>query len=96
MKFKQKIISKIKAVELFDLTQYPCMNNLLEDIEGEEWVDIPNFDGYYLISNYSRIKALSRPIQGLRNGRSITYHTKERIVTQSLKGIYNEFLLLGK
>ncbi len=90
MKVKQKTISKRQALKLYDFTKYPCINSSLEDIEGEEWIDIPKFDGYYLISNYSRIKALSRPVHSLRKGRQISYYTKERIVPQSLRGFYNE------
>ena len=92
MKIKQKIISKAAALKLYDLSHYPFMNQSLVDIEGEEWIDIPNLDGYYLISNYSRVKALSRPLQVLRKGHVITYYTKERIIPQSLRGIYNEHI----
>lgn len=36
--------------------QYPYQKLLLKDIKGEQWVDIPGFDGYYLISNLKIIK----------------------------------------
>lgn len=32
----------------------------LEDLEGEEWRDIPNSNGKYMASNFGRIKSLSR------------------------------------
>lgn len=32
----------------------------LEDFEGEEWKDIPGYEGWYMVSNYGRIKSVER------------------------------------
>ena len=90
MKPRQKTISKPASLKLHDLSNYPFMNLSLEDMEGEEWIDIPKGDGYYQISNYARIKALSRPRHTLIKGHLIISYTKERILSQSLKSTYNE------
>lgn len=82
-------ISKKAILKLKDLSAYPFMNLTLTDIAGEEWLDIPQFDGYYLISNYGRIKALSRLIE---KGMKRYYYSKERIVSQSLSGFYNKHI----
>ena len=90
MKPKQKTISRTASLKLHDLSGYPFMNLSLKDIEGEEWIDIPNCDNYYQISNYARIKALSRPRHALIKGHLITSYTKEKIKGQSLRSTYNE------
>ena len=90
MKKKQKTISKPASLKLHDLSNYPFMNLSLEDMEGEEWIDTPNGDGYYQISNYARVKALSRPRHTFRKGRLLTSYTKERIMNQTLQTVYNE------
>lgn len=38
--------------------EYPYQNLSLENIEGEEWEDIPGLDGYYRISNFGRTRRL--------------------------------------
>jgi len=91
MKVKQKTISTKDTLKLFDLSEYAFMNLSLVDMEGEEWLDIPQFDGYYLISNYSRVKSLPRLIQYISRGRTVSRYTKERIVPQSIKGTHNEY-----
>ena len=40
----------------------PHQNFSLEDMEGEIWKDIEGFEGYYQISNFGRVKSLSRII----------------------------------
>lgn len=35
-------------------------NLSLENIKGEIWKDIPDYEGYYQVSNYGRVKSLSR------------------------------------
>jgi hypothetical protein len=32
-------------------------------MKGEKWKEIPYTEGYYLLSNYGRLKALSRGIE---------------------------------
>lgn len=48
----------------------------LEDLEGEEWRSIEGFDGVYMVSNYGRIKSLSRCSRNKWN----RYVLKERIM----------------
>lgn len=38
----------------------PCFNFSVIDIFGEIWKDVINYDGYYQISNFGRIKSLPR------------------------------------
>jgi len=42
--------------------EYPYQNISLENIKGERWKDIPNFQGEYQISNFGRVKSLGRRI----------------------------------
>lgn len=64
------------------------MNLSLRDMKGEEWIDIPQFDGYYAVSNYGRIWALPRPVHTITNQH---YYTKERIRKQTLVRYYNSY-----
>jgi len=50
-----------------DLYQYEHIRKFLpefflEDLPNEVWTDIPNYKGYYKISNIGRIKSLVRPM----------------------------------
>lgn len=38
----------------------PCYDKSPNDIQGEEWREIPNTNGFYLASNFGRIKSLKR------------------------------------
>ena len=40
--------------------EYPYQNLSLKDMRGEEWKDAPDFEGYYEISNYGRVKSVGR------------------------------------
>ncbi len=55
-------------------------NLSLEDLENEIWIDALGFDGIYLVSNYGRIKSLSRYVNNGKGQRLI----KERIRAQTL------------
>ena len=55
----------------------PCFNRSLDDIEGEEWIDISDYDGIYQISNFGRIKSVGRMIVS-KTGRE--YWIKEKIL----------------
>lgn len=57
------------------------INTSLENIDGEIWSQIENFEGYYSISNLGRIKSHSRP-QLMRNGR--TRPQKEVVMKQRI------------
>jgi hypothetical protein len=54
----------------------PHQNFSLEDMEGEIWKDIEGLNGYYQISNFGRVKSLSRE---MFNGKCYFY-SKEKIL----------------
>ncbi len=58
----------------------PWLNLNYNDIEGEIWKELPHLEGYYLISNFGRIKSLDRHIDS-KDGKTRFY--KGRI----LKGV---------
>lgn len=68
--------------------EYPYQNRSLEDIEGEEWKDIPRLDMYFLVSNYGRIKRLQYMLE-YNDGRK--YLKSPRIIKPVLVKIPNEF-----
>ena len=46
----------------------PHKNFSLDDMVGEIWKDIDGYSGYYQISNFGRVKSLSRLVlNGFRN-----------------------------
>ncbi len=49
---------------------YPLWIRGLADFEGEQWKEIPGYDGY-LLSSLGRVKSLSRRIE-LKNGKAVT------------------------
>lgn len=58
----------------------PYQNLSLENIEDEIWKDIQGYDGYYQVSNFGRVKSLSRNVFcGMGY-----YIKKEKILKQSL------------
>lgn len=59
----------------------------LEDIPGEKWKEIPGTEGYYLISSFGRVKALSRM---LVNKLGVARFYKERILQQVVIRYKNE------
>lgn len=50
----------------------------LEDFEGEVWRDIPDFVGFYKVSNYGRFKAVDRFVN---NPRGSARHLKSKIIS---------------
>lgn len=54
-------------------------NLSLEDMRGEIWKDIPNYEGYYQVSNMGRVKSLNRVIV-MKNG--VSRKTKGLILKQ--------------
>lgn len=60
-------------------TVYPYQNRLLKDIKGEHWKDLPGMDGFYCISNFGRVRSLSRWIQRENSG---GFWSKEKILAQ--------------
>ena len=59
---------------------FPYKNLSLEDMQGEIWKDIQGYDGYYQVSNFGRIKSLSRYVF---NGMG-DYLKKEKIIKSIL------------
>ena len=55
--------------------EYPYQNRSLMDLPGEQWRDMPGFDGAYVISSLGRIKSLRR----WRASGSGGYYTREMI-----------------
>ena len=53
----------------------------LEDLKGETWNDIPNYEGYYKISNFGRIKRLKREISCCYDSTKII---KDKIIKQEV------------
>jgi hypothetical protein len=69
--------------------KHPFLNPSLDSMEGELWMDITEFDGYYTISNYGRIWAAPRPIFSTTGQ---LYFTRERIRKQNLARYYNSYI----
>ena len=40
----------------------------IEDLDGEIWKDIQNYEGLYKISNFGRVKSLDRVVTDKLNG----------------------------
>jgi len=53
----------------------------IKNIPGERWKDVPDFEGYYLVSSYGRIKSLPREVEVYfpRRRHTMTYRTKTKI-----------------
>jgi hypothetical protein len=73
------------------LKNYPYLNRLLKNLKGEIWREIPEFE-YYQISNYGRVKSLSRCLEiTTPSGGARIYWTKELILKQSIGHAKNNF-----
>lgn len=59
--------------------------------EQEIWVDVPNYEGLYQVSNYGRVKSLSKLV--LKNGK-YPFYTKEKIRTPFKNKGYDYLLLI--
>ena len=72
----------------------PHRNKLLKNLRGEEWKEIPGTEGYYQISNYGRVKSMPRLIEVYipKQQRSITYYTKEKILTVKVLEHWNSII----
>ena len=64
-------------------------NKSLKSLKGEEWKEIPFTEGYYLISNFGRVKALARFIEQHSNGKG--RWMKEKILNQQLTKSKNNY-----
>ena len=48
-----------------------------------QWRDIPGYEGYYQVSNYGKVKALKREINGICKGTKYKRIIKERLLAHS-------------
>lgn len=62
-------------------------NKSLEDLQGEVWKDIPDYEGFYQISNMGRVKSLLRVIEK-SNGRKMTFKSKILSLNKHYKNEY--------
>ena len=69
--------------------EYPYQNLSMKDIKGEQWEDIPGLDGYFLISNFGRVKRLEYEMQ-YRNG--AIYVKPEKIIKPMIVKQRNKFI----
>ena len=53
--------------------------NEVKDLEGEIWVDVPNYEGLYQVSNFGNVKSLSRYV-GTSDKLGGRRKTKERLL----------------
>lgn len=62
----------------------------------EIWKDIPGFEGYYQVSNYGRIKSLSRKVNRDNWGKYPgTYTVREKLLSPNLANGYLQVNLIG-
>jgi hypothetical protein len=70
----------------------------LEDLPGEEWKDIPNYEGFYQCSTYGRIKSLKREYKRQTKHGFVIGYTKEIIKKPTkikVKGTNTEVLYIS-
>lgn len=70
----------------------PYQNLSLEDMPGEEWRDIPGWEGYFKVSSFGRIKTAPRDVVPTR-GR--VHHITEHIRKQVGGGKGRRYLNIG-
>jgi hypothetical protein len=68
--------------------KYPFQNVDLEDIKGERWEDIPGSGGYFMVSDFGRLKRLQYEMQ-YKNG--AIYVKPEKIIKPTIIKSKNEF-----
>lgn len=56
-------------------------NTELNDLKNEVWLDVPDYDGMYQVSNMGRVKSLKR--EYYRKGVNVPLYTKEKILKQT-------------
>jgi len=69
--------------------KYPYQNLSLKNIKGEKWEDIPGLDGYYLISNFGRVKRQEYE-QQYSDGR--IFIRKPKIIKPTLRELPNSYV----
>ncbi len=78
----------MKRIFPVDIDKYPCRNTSLKNIRNEKWAEVPGLEEYYHVSNYGRIKSLSREIY-YSTGKII--QKKERIIMAGISPARNHF-----
>lgn len=68
--------------------EYPYQNLLLTDMKGEVWEDVPGLDGYFVVSNYGRVKRMEFEMQ-FKDGRICL--RKEMIIKPGIQKFWNKF-----
>jgi NUMOD4 motif/NUMOD1 domain len=69
--------------------EYPYQNLSLTNIKGEKWKDIPGLEGYFMVSNFGRIKHLEYE-QKYNDGR--VYIRATKIIKPIAAVIHNNFM----
>ena len=67
---------------------YPYQNKSLEDLPGEEWRPVKDFEDSYQVSNAGRFKSLDRYVRH-KSGKPVLVPSK--ILSQSTYKYYNKF-----
>ncbi|HUZ60670.1 MAG TPA: NUMOD4 domain-containing protein, partial [Hanamia sp.] len=77
--------------------EYPYQNTSLKSINGEKWKDILGLEGYFMVSNFGRVKRLEYEMT-YRNG--AIYIKPEKIIKpmiirqkNKLKNDFTQFLV---
>lgn len=60
----------------------------LQNVRGEQWMDLPDLEGYYQISNFGRIKRLQYEME-YKNG--VIYLKEEKILKPTIVKQPNKF-----
>ncbi len=67
----------------------PYLNKSLNDLPGEKWDFIPDFEDSYMVSNYGRVKSLARIIY-YKNG--VDRHRRESILSPGVTSTANTWI----
>lgn len=74
------------------MNNQPIYKNLsLQDMDGEEWRPVPDFEGLYSVSNMGRIRSEPRTTE-TNNGGYCTFHAKIKTQHKSKKGYLTTLL----
>lgn len=77
-------MSSLEKLRKHNYWQYPYQNKLLLDMPGEIWKPVSDYENYYEVSNYGRIKSIEKEAK-LGFNSDYTSHVKEKILTQQLE-----------
>lgn len=86
---KYKSIGLHTAKEQYCSTGLPLCESVVFNMEEEIWKDIPNYEGYYQVSNFGRVKSLQRTIKTKsRWGFEMNKTVNEKILSNILNSKY--------